>query len=341
MPSAGQPAARAASARGGGAVTARAASRRSIAASRCGSGADGAGRAPGDRSVVPSRTSRPSRTSPAMSSLPSARAAVRSIVASRRRVRAATARTSSRDASSPTARQDGALGRLDHVRSGDDAGPAVLAVEDAVQVEPRRAGANAIPRGDRGRQARDPFGRLTATRDAPGRDGIDDLPADDPVGPGAPAQDEPVARRDRDRCRQAGGWPPPRHRPGRSRRARSGRRRRRPPRSRGGPGRERDPGSGAARRTRIRSLARTAGSSVRTRPRWRSRPSMPARLSAVRPGPARSTVDPWTWTSRTRTDRSPGTRRSAVPALDRAPAEGAGHDRAATLDREGPVDRQA
>ena len=61
--------------------------------------------------------------------------------------------------------------------------------------------------------------------------------------------------------------------------------------------------------TRIRSLATTAGSSVSTIPRWRSAGSTPARLRAVRPGSARSTVTPWTWTLRIRTVRSPGTSR--------------------------------
>ena len=51
-------------------------------------------------------------------------------------------------------------------------------------------------------------------------------------------------------------------------------------------------GDGRARRTRSRELATTAGSSVRTSPRWSDASSTPARLSAVRPGPALSTATP-------------------------------------------------
>ena len=47
--------------------------------------------------------------------------------------------------------------------------------------------------------------------------------------------------------------------------------------------------------------------------------STPATLSAVRPGPAASTAAPWTWMSRTRMDRSPGTSRSVVPRAREPP----------------------
>ena len=113
------------------------------------------GRAPGERSAAPSRTSRPSVTSRSMSVAAGDRAAVRSIVASRRRVRAATARTSSRGASSPTARQDGGSAASTTSGAATRAGPAVLAVEDAVQVEPR----GRSRRRDRPRRRRRPGDR--------------------------------------------------------------------------------------------------------------------------------------------------------------------------------------
>ena len=203
-------------------------------------------------------------------------------------------------------------------------------------------GADAIARGDRGRQAPDPFGRLSATRDAPGRQ----------------RHRGPARRR-------SGRAPAPRRRTSRSPGATAiGADKRRmaaaAPSGRSIASRPLRPttpstaavprwtrararsGSGAASRTRIRSLARTAGSSVRTRPRWRSRPSMPARLSAIRPGSARAR--PWT--------RGPGPRgrgRTGRPARAGAsfrprpgrPRSVTRSRRATTLDREDPIDRQA
>ena len=67
---------------------------------------------------------------------------------------------------------------------------------------------------------------------------------------------------------------------------------------------------------------------------------MPARLTAVRPGPATSTVALWTWISRARTCASPGSTRTDGAAVQRSAAERAGDDDAATLDREDPVDRE-
>ncbi len=73
--------------------------------------------------------------------------------------------------------------------------------------------------------------------------------------------------------------------------------------------------------TSNRSVATTAGSSVRTVPRSRPVIPSPATFRATRPGPARSTVRPWTWTSRTRTVRpSPsGTTRRIAPRSIGAP----------------------
>ena len=108
---------------------------------------------------------------------------------------------------------------------------------------------------------------------------------------GRAAQDEPVARRDRDRAGEPERSRRPRRRAGRARPGRSGRRSPRPPRSRGG----RAPATGrawpCAGATRIRSLATTARVVRQDDARDAGRrASTPARLSAVRPGSARSTA---------------------------------------------------
>ncbi len=151
--------------------------------------------------------------------------------------------------------------------SGGELDVAVVRDDRAVQVESSRR------RRRPGRRARSP---RPAPRPAPpsgagarrlagGATSSDD-PADDPVLAARPAQHESVARRDRDRAGQPEDRRRPIHRPGRSRRGRSGSARRRPTRFPGARGRA----SGRAAAGRggpgaDRSIA-TAGSSVRTQP---------------------------------------------------------------------------
>ena len=88
-------------------------------------------------------------------------------------------------------------------------------------------------------------------------------------------------------------------------------------------------------------MATTAGSLVSTWPRDSIDASAPARFSAVRPGSAVSTDEPWTWISRARTSRSPGTTRRVAPRSSVPPRSVPVTTDPTTLDREDTVDREA
>ena len=211
-----------------------------------------------------------------------------------------------------TAASAARLGGLDDVRCQVDG--SVPAGEDPVEVQPSGADRPLVARRNGRGQAPDPLGRsgVAGTRRAPAwhrgparrrsdrgrpqRRRTNRSPVATATGTGQPQDRGRGAVRQVERVPAASP-------DGRVHRGRA----------RGGASPGLDPAAATPRRTSSRSLATTAGSSVRTSPRCRSPASTAARLSAVRPGPAASTVGPWTWTSRTRTDRSPGTTRNVAP----------------------------
>ena len=211
-----------------------------------------------------------------------------------------------------------------------------------------RAEPRSEPTGARG-QRRRPFRRQPTARDAAWRRRVEhDAPAGDRAGRG-PAKREPVARARRRWPRRGAGSratvPSARSIASRGPRTTSALGLR--PCRGGGAGARDRPGvrravAGPRMATRIRDVATTPGSVVRTCPRRRRSPSIPPTSSAVRP-PA-TAVD--------RSRRGPGPRGRAarrrraraaasIPVVDRPAAQAAGHDRPATLDREHAVDREA
>ena len=339
MPAGGQAAARAASARDGGAATASDRSRRSIAAATAGSGVGGGGageshaiagtdQAPGTDQVVDhgGRTGRgvltthrrgaadrprddgangrERRLGPAVSVMASSAAA------------AAVSATSGASATAPSATSaPWSSSRADSVSRRSPASTASARAATRSTVCRRR---------DTPRAARRPAPRRRRW---------------DPRRPSVAARTGRRARRRR--ARPAAGSRRPSRRAGRWRRGRSGRppRRRRPCRGGGVPASGR--AAGARSRTRTRELATTSGSAVTTRPRCSAASSTPARLSAVRPGPAdgdRGAVDLQLAHAH---DAVPGNDPQRRAPLEPAAPERPGHDDAATLDCEDPVDREA
>ena len=243
--------------------TASARSRRSIAAASSGSRAGAAGRRArsADRRAVAVeaavRTSRSTRAAPAVA----ARAALDRRAAAERRAPRPRARRSGPCAGSAAASTSASSRASSRVRS-----VATSRFDDAVQVEPGGRDGGGVSRSDcRGERA-DPRRGLAATRDpARGTGSSTSAPTIRAV-PDGPAEHEPVARRDRDRGRQA-----------QDRRSCAIRQvegvaaappdaRVDAPRSRDGREPARGPGAAATRRTRSRSLATTARSSVRIEP---------------------------------------------------------------------------
>ena len=221
--------------------------------------------------------------------------------------------------------------RRREVRRPSTSGARSGAPIDPMQIEPRGAVDRGTVAGTRPPRpsAADPLGRLPPARDPAGRDRIEHDRPDDPIGartrrrstsrsPGATAigaaSRRIATRRSVGQVDRVAAAPPDARvdrrpsRDGRRTRARSGK----------APVTSRDEDADRWRRP--------LGSSVRTRPRCSAVASTPARLSAVRPGPAASTVAPWTWTSRTAD--GPAARHEAEGRAtgERSAAQRAGHD---------------
>ena len=145
---------------------------------------------------------RPSRTSSSTRPAAAGAAASRPSVTRRRSARAATVRAA--------VEGHGSVDRLDAPPRADvradvrgDRDGAGHGLERTVEVEPGRRDRGPIARSDGRREPRHALDRLSAARDPAGRRDVEHAGPDDPFRAGRPPEDEPIARRDRDRAGQA------------------------------------------------------------------------------------------------------------------------------------------